>query len=271
MHLTDAEKEQRERFAGFYQRNQLPVMRRIERSVCGCDFGGTSWTTRGEADAVASSLELDTGRELLELGAGSGWPGLYLARLSGCDITLLDLPPEGLAIAAGRAATEALSGRYQSVAANAAQLPFDNNRFDAISHSDLLCCMPAKQQALDECRRVLKTGGKMVFSVISVTPGLSAADEARACDAGPQFISTDSDYSDMLVEADWEISQTTDLTPQFRTSTEGFLVADEANKAEFIDLLGEENWLWRQSKNAGLIEVIDEGLLRRDLYEVRPV
>jgi hypothetical protein len=43
---TEAEKEVWSRLGLSYQRNRLPVMQRIERSVCGCAYGGTSWATR---------------------------------------------------------------------------------------------------------------------------------------------------------------------------------------------------------------------------------
>lgn len=29
-----------------YELSRLPAMRRVEESVLGCDYGGTSWTTR---------------------------------------------------------------------------------------------------------------------------------------------------------------------------------------------------------------------------------
>ena len=99
-----------ERFDDLYPLTQAPIMREIERSVCGCDYGGTSWTTRREAEQVGALLGLAPGRRLLEVGAGSGWPGLYLARTTGCDVTLVDMPLAGLRIAARRAALDGLDG-----------------------------------------------------------------------------------------------------------------------------------------------------------------
>ena len=85
-------------------------MRQIERRVCGCDYGGTSWTTRQEALQAGELLALGPGTRLLEVGAGSGWPGLYLAGTTGCDVALVDLPLEGLRITAERAAADGLAG-----------------------------------------------------------------------------------------------------------------------------------------------------------------
>ena len=42
-------------------------------------------------------LRLGPGVRYLDVGAGSGWPGLFFGRITGCDVTLVDVPLEGLA------------------------------------------------------------------------------------------------------------------------------------------------------------------------------
>lgn len=86
------EQELAEHFADEYRRAQTPVMLDLERAVCGCDYDGTIWTTRDEADHIARLLELGAGTKLREIGAGSGWPALHLAEKTGCDATLADVP-----------------------------------------------------------------------------------------------------------------------------------------------------------------------------------
>jgi len=128
-------------------------MRDLERSVCGCAYGSTSWTTRREAERIAELLELGPDVQLLDVGAGSGWPGLYLAQLTGCDVVLVDLPLVALRIALARATDDGLSERCEAVAADGAALPFLDGSFDALSHSDVLCCAPDKLAILRACRR----------------------------------------------------------------------------------------------------------------------
>ena len=74
--LSPAERALRERFDATYAAGQSPVMRAVERSVCGCDYGATSWTTVNEAQRIGDALALAPGLRLLEIGAGSGWPAL---------------------------------------------------------------------------------------------------------------------------------------------------------------------------------------------------
>src|SRR5215831_2058262 len=108
MKCTREERAQIKRYEALYSLATDPIMLSIERAVCGCDYGGNSWTTCDEAHRIAALLELRMGVRLLDLGAGSGWPGLYLAKITGCEITLVDLPLVGLRIAAERAAKECI-------------------------------------------------------------------------------------------------------------------------------------------------------------------
>lgn len=266
---TGAENELRARFGLAYQRGQLPVMQRIERSVCGCDYGGTSWTTRLEADDIGEKLALGPGQQLMDLGAGSGWPGLYLAASSGCDITLVDLPPEGLAIAAARAKRDRLPGACSVAVADGRALPYGDKSFDAITHSDVLCCLPGKQRVLAECRRTLRDGGQMIFTVITVAPDLSEKDRVRAIELGPPYVTAEPGYEEMLRLTGWTPVGQADLTAQFLDSAKTFLKVDRANEADLAGLLGEEDYRLRLTKDADLIDAIATGFLRRSLQWLR--
>ncbi len=153
---TSDEQASFDRFSKKYRLGQSEVMRRVERSVCGCDYGATSWTTVDEAREVGEMLCLEPGKRLLDIGSGSGWPGVYLAKETGCDVTLTDLHPVGLRIALDRAATEGLAGSCSATVADGAALPFRSASFDALHHADVLCCLPEKAAVLEACRRIVR-------------------------------------------------------------------------------------------------------------------
>ncbi len=255
-----------ERFTQDYRLGQAGIMRAIERRVCGCDYGGTSWTTRGEARRLGELLGLEPGRRLLEVGAGSGWPGLYLAGTSGCDTVLMDMPIAGLRIAAARAAADGLAQTCRAAVADGAALPFETGCFDAILHSDVLCCLAAKLSVLKECRRVLRPGGNMVFTVIFIPQGLASAEYARAVDCGPPVIETAMGYPEMLREAGWKMTLQVDLTADFAISVRRQLDEEEAHEAELRELFGATEFSDKLARRRRALGAIEQGLIRREMF-----
>jgi len=263
------EQAQRERFESLYTRSQSPVMLAIERSVCGCDYGGNSWTTRAEAEQMAARLALHPGVRLLDLGAGSGWPGLYMSKTSGCDVVLVDLSLAGLSIAARRAENDGIPGNIWSAFADAAALPFLDGGFDAVSHSDLLCCLRQKRSVLADCRRVVRHG-RMVFTVISAAPSLSAERYLRAVANGPEFIETDTDYSTLLAQTGWIITDREDITTAYAGSCRRQLSADEAQKEGLVALIGAGEFAERVAEWRSKLAAMGDDLLRRELFAAVP-
>jgi cyclopropane fatty-acyl-phospholipid synthase-like methyltransferase len=115
------------------------VARVVELEAVGSDFGNAGFTTRAQADTLADLLALRPADLLLDVGSGAGWPGLYLARRSGCRVVVSDISTAGMAQARRRATTDAMADRAQAVVATARHLPFRPEQFDAIVHTDLLC------------------------------------------------------------------------------------------------------------------------------------
>lgn len=212
MKRSHDEQAQTERLNELYVKAQSPVMLTIERSVCGCDYGSSSWMTRTEAEQIASLLQLRPGLRHLDVGAGSGWPGLYFAKTIGCEVVLVDLPFAGLRIAAERVDRDCTRGTCRIIVADAAMLPFLAGSFDAISHSDLLCCLRQKRTVLEGCREVIRDYGRMAFTVISIAPNLSPEEYKRAVANGPEFIESDIDYVTLLGQTGWVIVDHQNIT-----------------------------------------------------------
>jgi len=126
-------------FAERYGRPGSDATRDLERLVIGSDFGANGYTTLAQADLLAERLDLGVGKSLLDVGAGRGWPGLYLAKTTGCSVVVTDLPREAMRTATSRAAEEGLSARARAVVASARDLPFGSASHDAVVHTDVLC------------------------------------------------------------------------------------------------------------------------------------
>ncbi len=138
--MDDAE---RATIADFDRQHRLlgeaPARRRVEKAVLGSDYGATSYTTVGQAAELAMRLQLGPGVSLLDVGAGTGWPGLHLASVTGCRVVLADRPGEGLRIAQQRALEDELTDRCGIVQSSGELLAFRSEVFDAVTHTDVLC------------------------------------------------------------------------------------------------------------------------------------
>lgn len=237
-YCSNAELDLKKHFEETYARSGHWVMQAIERQVCSCDFGGSSWTSQEQADDQIRLLGLGSQSTLIDLGSGTGWLGLYMAKQSGCQVTLVDLPENALELAQQRAAEEGLSVQTFTQVADAADLPWPVENFDAVSHSDLLCCLVHKREVLQQCRRIIRPKGRMVFTVISISPGLSTVVYARALSNAPEFTETEKDYPQLLSETGWLIEDRLDPTEAYENSCIRQLEIDISLKSELSDLIG---------------------------------
>jgi SAM-dependent methyltransferase len=258
-------------FARDYEIAQEPLMREIERCVRGSDYGATSWTTREQAEQTAVRLGLAHGLRLLELGAGSGWPALFLATLSGCDVALTDVPLSGLRIARERATRDGLDGRCSVLAADGSALPFADHSFDRIHHADVLCCMDRKREMLRECRRVARGAARMEFSVISLARPPAGDDERRLLkQSGPPYPDAEADYAVVLEEAHWTLLERIDVTAEFARCMEVLLEESHARRGVLVELLGEEDYRERLERRLSTRAAVACGLLRREIFFAQP-
>lgn len=242
-----------------------PVMQELERSVLGCDYGATSWTTCLEAERIARLLKLHPKVRLLDIGAGSGWPALYLATVSGCDVILSDIPMSGLRAAVARASLDGLGGRCQAVAADGANLPFADASFDALSHSDVLCCMPEKLSMLRECRRVARSKARMAFSVIAIGQFVDGAQRQAAIDAGPTFVESE-DYVVLLDRAGWRMLERKDISKDFAAALKARIRGINARCDAITDVRGPE-WVSESlDRLQTSLRAVEGGLLQREAF-----
>jgi 27-O-demethylrifamycin SV methyltransferase len=268
--MTD-ERDLRGRYEAFYSMSQSELMRSIAQRACGCAFGAMSWTTREQADEIGGLLDLRPGQRLLDVGAGSGWPGLYLAKISGCDVALADLPLAGLRIASDHAARYPSPGRCWVAVADGARLPFGDGAFDAVSHGDVLCCLPAKRAVLQECRRVLRGGGRMAFTIIFVPAGLAGEDHRRGVESGPEFIETETDYPTLLDETGWALCDRIDVSAAYQHTCREILGMFIGQEKELAEFMGASAYGKRRAKLAAALEAIEHGWQRREILMTSPI
>ena len=265
------EREIAERFAERYRAAEAGVARQIELAVIGGDWGANGYTSSAQADLLARVLELGPSVRLLDLGAGRGWPGLYLAASTGCQVVLADVPVEGLMSARARVAREQLPGRAVAVAASARRLPFRPAVFDAIVHTDVLCCLRPKLSVLRACHRLLTPGGRTAFFTIHPAASLSPARRRRAFRDGPLAVATPRPYREMLESVGFAKVCEMDCTEEFATVARAWIEQWDDHRADLVSALGQQAVEERQADRRAELRAIEDGVLSRSLFTaVRP-
>jgi len=130
--------EIRKRFTELYSAGRTPALEAVEREAIGAVVGANGYTTLAQAEHLVKVLHLEPGTRLLDIGAGRGWPGLYLAERSGCRAVVTDIPRPAIVAANSRAEARELTGRCHLALAAGAALPFRDASFDAVVHTDAL-------------------------------------------------------------------------------------------------------------------------------------
>ena len=126
------------RFTERYGLRHGDVLDRIESKVIGETFGANGYTTRAQADSLIEALHIEAHHRVLDVGAGRGWPGVYLAQQTGCEVVLADLPLPALRSALDRASDHGLGRTVHAVVSGGENLPFRQGSFDHVIHADTL-------------------------------------------------------------------------------------------------------------------------------------
>ncbi|MGB8650247.1 MAG: class I SAM-dependent methyltransferase [Mycobacteriales bacterium] len=115
--------------------------------------------------AMIERLDLADDQQHLDIAAGTGEPGLTVAKLAPRGhVVLTDLSAEMLDIAARRATAQGITN-FETAVCSADDLPFGDATFDSVSVRFGYMFFPDLAKATAEFARVLKPGGRLCSSV----------------------------------------------------------------------------------------------------------
>lgn len=122
------------------------------------DYSKVGVTLQITGEELAESMDMMPGSKVLDVAAGNGNATLAFARRF-CDVTSTDYVETLLDASGQRAKAEGLFVTYK--VADAEDLPFGDQSFDAVVSTFGVMFTPNQQQSATELQRVVRSGGKI--------------------------------------------------------------------------------------------------------------
>jgi ubiquinone/menaquinone biosynthesis C-methylase UbiE len=113
---------------------------------------------------LADQIQFKKDMHVLDVGGGMGGAARFLAYKYGCKVRVLDLIPERCHGGIKLTRMTGLTKRVTFQAADAQHTPFRDQVFDMIWSQDAFDSIENKDLLLQECCRLLKPGGQLIFT-----------------------------------------------------------------------------------------------------------
>jgi ubiquinone/menaquinone biosynthesis C-methylase UbiE len=168
-------------------------------------------------DLMTDALRLDKGHQVLDVGCGVGQPAMRIAQRTGAHVTGIAISQDQIARATELAEAAGLTDKVEFRHADAMELPFPDNSFDAAIAIESIFHMPDRERVFSEIRRVLRPGGRLVLTDFFERAPIPADKQPAVDRLLRDFIMTlarPEDYLPMLSRAGLRFVELRDITEQ---------------------------------------------------------
>ena len=167
-------------------------------------------------DALAARGRIGEGTRVADFCAGLGGPSRYFAHRFGADVVGIELTPARVRGARELTWRVGLQRRVRVIAGNVMQVPLAAASVDVVVSQEALLHVPDKRRALAEAYRILKPGGRVVFTDWVAHRSLSDADRALMWQGMAVADLYDlPTYAELVGEAGFVVSPVEDLTREW--------------------------------------------------------
>jgi SAM-dependent methyltransferase len=239
----------------------------VRRRTYDEDLGQASWITAAEVREFLGRLELGPGSTALEVACGSGGVTCRMAE-TGARLVGVDINPHGIEAARRRASEQGLSSRVSFEVADAGRpLPFPDGSFDAVFCNDSINHFPGRVAVLRDWHRVLRPGGRLLFTDPIVVTGQLTNEEIRARSSIGFFLFTPPGCNErLLAESGFVVHEVRDLTEAVAAVAQRWAAARRDLRAALVELEGDEAFDGLQRFLAAVHLLASERRLSRFMY-----
>ncbi len=258
-------------YTSAYRHFAESVLEQVRREAFGEDIGQNSWLTVDEYLRFFKWLELKPADHVLEIGCGSGGPALFMARTAGCRVTGIDINEHAIANAQGLAQEQGLEAQVRFYQADARQrLPFEDETFNSALCIDAINHLPDRWHVLQQWHRVLKPGGRILFTDPVIVTGLLSNEELLIRSSlGYYLFAPPGENERLITEAGFELIHAEDITENEVQIARRRYEARARHREALIQLEGQETFEAQQQFLAIVHKLSSERRLSRFVFVAR--
>jgi len=247
---------------------QTELYAQIRREAFGEDIGQNSWLTSDEQDRFLQWIDLSPGKTLLDVACGAGGPALRIAAITGCSVIGVDVHEQAVRTARSLAAERGLAERAEFRATDATgPQPFSDASFDAITCIDAINHFPDRPRVLTEWARLLKAGGRLLFTdPITVTGELTNAEIAVRSSAGFYLFVPPGYEERVIAQCGLRLLAREDVTANMAKIAEARRAARASKSTALREIEGDPAYDAQQEFLTVAARVAREGRLSRFVY-----
>ena len=259
---------QRGHYDANYGNFRTKLYEEVRRDAFGEDIGQNSWLTAGEQDRFRDWLMLSPGKRMLDIACGAGGPTLRIAALTGASVVGLDVHEQAIKTANLLAAERALVHIAEFCVADAAQpLPFTAGSFEAVTCIDAINHLTDRSSFIAECRRVLKVGGRLLFTDPTVVTGpLTSAEIAVRVSPGLYLLVPRGYDEEVISQCGLRLLAAENVTQNMADVAAGRRAARESRAPELREIEGDEPFAKQQEFLKVVNLLAREGRLSRLMF-----